>query len=144
MSRRFISQLGQRDNVDETFLASQKQLRANRNGNLYLQLQLSDRTGSMMAMQWNASDKIFDSFDDGNHVRVQGTTQLYNGSIQLIVTDIKPVDSETVDAADYCILTDEEIGRPGTTQLNEKLRANGEPRLTQSRRVFSLGRGLHV
>ena len=57
MSRRFISQLGQRENVDETFLASQKQLRANRNGNLYLQLQLSDRTGSRMAMQWNASDK---------------------------------------------------------------------------------------
>ena len=38
MSRRFISQLGQRETVDETFLAGQKQLRANRNGNLYLQL----------------------------------------------------------------------------------------------------------
>jgi 3'-5' exoribonuclease len=128
MSRRFISQLGQRENVDETFLASQKQLRANRNGNLYLQLQLSDRTGSTMAMQWNASNKVFDSFEDGNHVRVQGTTQLYNGSIQIIVTDIKPVDSETVDAADYCILSDEKIGHL-TTQLSEKLRAMEDPAL---------------
>ena len=135
MSRRFISQLGQRDSVDETFLASQKQLRANRNGNLYLQLQLSDRTGSMMAMQWNASDKIFDSFDDGNHVRAQGTTQLYNGSIQLIVTDITPVDSETVDAADYCILTDEEIERL-VNQLNEKLRQMENPALRNLAECF--------
>ncbi|MCP4814845.1 MAG: CMP-binding protein, partial [Planctomycetaceae bacterium] len=51
MPRRFISQLGQRDDVDQVFQASQKQLRTNRNGNLYLQLQLSDRTGNMTAMQ---------------------------------------------------------------------------------------------
>ena len=128
MSRRFISQLGQRETVDETFLASQKQLRANRNGNLYLQLQLSDRTGNMTAMQWNASNKVFDSFEDGAHVRVQGTTQLYNGSIQMIVTEITPVDSDTVDAADYCILTDEHITQL-VNQLSEKLRQMKDPDL---------------
>lgn len=135
MSRRFISQLGQRKNVDETFLASQKQLRANRNGNLYLQLQLSDRTGSMMAMQWNASDKIFDSFDDGNYVRIQGTTQLYNGSIQIIVTSIEPVDSETIDEADYCILTEQEIERL-VNQLGEKLRQLDNPALRNLAECF--------
>ena len=116
MPRRFISQLGQRDDVDQVFQASQKQLRTNRNGNLYLQLQLSDRTGNMTAMQWNTSNKVFDAFEDGNYVRVQGTTQLYNGSIQLIVTQIKPVDPETVDEAEFSILSDGNI-----TQLVDSL-----------------------
>ena len=41
MSRRFISQLGEHENVDEIFLVADKQLRTNRNGNLYLQLRLA-------------------------------------------------------------------------------------------------------
>ena len=46
MSRRFINQLGEHESVDEIFVVSEKQLRANRNGNLYLSMRLADRTGS--------------------------------------------------------------------------------------------------
>ena len=46
MARQYIQQLTDGDAVDEVFLVSDKQLRANRNGNLYLQLELRDRTGA--------------------------------------------------------------------------------------------------
>ena len=42
--RQFVSHLSDGDSVQETFLVSEKQLRANRNGNLYLQLELRDRS----------------------------------------------------------------------------------------------------
>ena len=45
MSRRFIAQLTEHENIDQVFLVADKQLRANRQGNLYLQLRLSDKTG---------------------------------------------------------------------------------------------------
>ena len=34
MTRRYINQFGDRENIDEIFLVSEKQLRNNRNGNL--------------------------------------------------------------------------------------------------------------
>ena len=46
MTRRFVEQLADGDSVDEVYLVTDKQLRANRNGNLYLQLDLRDRTGA--------------------------------------------------------------------------------------------------
>lgn len=104
MSRRFISQYGERENVDEVFLASDKQLRANRNGNLYLQVRLTDRTGSVTAMMWNASDQIYGSFDNGDYLRVQATTQFYNGGLQMIVNRLDKVDASRIDEADFTTL----------------------------------------
>ena len=64
MSRRFVNQLAHQEAVDQIFLASQKQLRPNRNGNLYLQVELSDRSGSISARMWNASEQDYRNFDE--------------------------------------------------------------------------------
>ena len=84
MTRRFINQLGERESINEVFLAGDKQLRKNRNGNLYLQMRLTDRTGSVNALMWNTSDSAAHAFDNGDFVRVDGITQFYNGSLQII------------------------------------------------------------
>ena len=63
--RRFVNQLAERENIDQVFLVADKQLRANRNGNLYLQLRLTDKTGSLTGMLWNANDNVFNSVADG-------------------------------------------------------------------------------
>ena len=59
MSRRYVSQLAHQEAVDQIFLASEKPLRPNRNGNLYLQLELSDRSGAISARMWNASESDY-------------------------------------------------------------------------------------
>ncbi len=101
MSRKFINQLGQQDTVDEVFVASGKQLRPNRNGNLYLQVELSDRTGSISARLWNADEAIYQAFNDGDYVRVQGNTQVFQGAMQMIARRIEPVPREEVDPVDF-------------------------------------------
>lgn len=111
MPRRFVNQFGHQEAVDQIFLASQKQLRPNRNGNLYLQVELSDRSGSISARMWNASESEYRNFDDGDFVRVEGSTQLYQGAIQLIATNICKARYEEVDAADFMPLTPTEIDR---------------------------------
>ena len=109
--RRFISELGHQEPVDQIFLASQKQLRPNRNGNLYLQVELSDRTGSISARMWNADDADYRGFDDGDFVRVEGATQLYQGALQLIATNVCKARSEEVDFDDFACLTPADIDR---------------------------------
>jgi 3'-5' exoribonuclease len=121
MSRRFISQLGEHEPVDEVFLASEKQLRTNRNGNLYLQVRLADRTGSVTGMLWNANEGLYGSFDNGDFVRVRGTTQFYNGTLQLIVNRIDRENSHKVDESDFVTLSAGDI-EGLTRQVSERLR----------------------
>jgi 3'-5' exoribonuclease len=106
---RFINEIDEREQIDQVFLVADKQLRANRNGNLYLQVRLTDRTGAMTGMLWNATDNLFNSFDTGNYLRVQGTTQNYNGQLQMIITRIEPANPGSIDEADYITVSTVEI-----------------------------------
>ncbi len=119
MARRFVSDLSHQENVDQIFLASQKQLRPNRNGNLYLQVELSDRTGAITARMWNATDADHRAFEDGDLVHVEGATQVYQGGLQLIATSICKARPEEVDLADFMTLSPADIDRlavrPGRT-----------------------------
>ena len=109
MSRRYVSQLAHNEQVDQVFLASNKQLRPNRNGNLYLQVDLSDRSGSINARLWNASENDYKNFENGDYVHVDGSTQLFQGNIQLIATRIRVARPDEVDEADYKTLQSDQI-----------------------------------
>ena len=49
MGRRFVQQLTDGESIEEVYLVTDKQLRANRNGNSYLQLELRDRSAAITA-----------------------------------------------------------------------------------------------
>jgi 3'-5' exoribonuclease len=101
MSRRFVTELNDGEIVDQIFRAAEKQLRTNRNGNLYLQIRLSDRSGSLTAMLWNAQQRDFDRFDNGDFLRVKGTAQIFNGGMQILCKEVQRVDEKDVDASEF-------------------------------------------
>ncbi|MEX2111593.1 MAG: OB-fold nucleic acid binding domain-containing protein [Pirellulales bacterium] len=135
MSRRFVSQMAHQESVDQIFLASDKQLRPNRNGNLYLQLELSDRSGSINARMWNASESDYRNFENGDYVRVEGTTQLFQGTIQLIATGIRRALIGDVNQDDFLILDSKEIDKL-TGRLAEVLRKMHDPHLLSLAECF--------
>ena len=114
MSRRYVNQLSHGDSVDESYLVADKQLRANRQGNLYLQIELRDKTGSVGARLWNASEDLARSFDAGDYLHVRGKTQIFQGSLQIILTHIDVLDPSRVEAEEYL---------PQSTQNATKLMA---------------------
>ena len=122
MSRRYISQYGEGENIDEIYVASEKQLRANRNGNLYLQVRLSDKTGSMTGMLWNANDRLYDMFENGDYLRATGTTQHYNGNLQAILNRVEPVDASRVDETDFVTIGRQQLDAM-TSRVSEILRS---------------------
>jgi 3'-5' exoribonuclease len=109
MSRRLITEFQPQVQIDQVFLATHKQLRPNRNGVLYLQVELADKSGSITGRLWNASEADFEAFEDGDYVRVEGNTQLYSGTLQLIVTAIERADPRTVNEADFLVLTPADV-----------------------------------
>ncbi|HEX4131509.1 MAG TPA: HD domain-containing protein [Pirellulales bacterium] len=137
MARRSIKEFGHQEPIDQVFLATQKQLRPNRNGNLYLQVELSDRSGSISGRMWNANDVDYRAFDDGDFVRVEGTAQLYQGAIQLIVTNVCRARDDEVDPADFMPLTPGDIDRLAL-RLAEMLRTMTNPHLRNLADCFLL------
>jgi 3'-5' exoribonuclease len=111
MTRRFINQLAERDQVNEIFLIADKQLRANRQGNLYLQLRLSDKSGQLTGMLWNASENVANLVESGQYARVTGTVQLYNNQLQMIVTKVERIAADQVDETDFQTLQSADVDR---------------------------------
>lgn len=109
--RKRITELVGGAQTDQVFLATRKQLRPNRNGQLYLQVELADRSGAITGRMWNASDEDFESFDEGDFVRVEGTVQLYSGALQIIVTAINRVDPRSVDESEFRVLSTADVER---------------------------------
>jgi 3'-5' exoribonuclease len=118
MARRYIQQMTDGDTIEDIFLVTDKQLRANRNGNLYLQIELRDRTGSISARLWNAGEHLFRSFDSGDFLMVRGKVQLFQGALQVILSHIDRSESEKVDLGDFLPHTEHDVSK-----LLERLRA---------------------
>ena len=128
MSRRYVNQLSHGDSIDEAYLVADKQLRANRQGNLYLQIELRDKTGSVGARLWNATEDLARSFEPGDFLRVRGKTQIFQGSLQVILTHIDVLDSSRVEPEDFLPQSSQNTGKL-YARLRELLLAMSNPHL---------------
>jgi 3'-5' exoribonuclease len=133
--RRFVSQLAHNEPVQQVFLASEKQLRPNKNGNLYLQVDLSDRSGSINARMWNASEDDYRAFENGDFVLVDGAAQLFQGNMQLIANRIRRARPDEVCEADFMTLQSADIERM-RDRLVEMLASIETPPLQRLVRAF--------
>jgi 3'-5' exoribonuclease len=128
MSRIYVNQLVHGESIDEVFLVADKQLRANRQGNLYLQLELRDKTGSIGARLWNATEELSRSFEPGDYLRIRGKTQVFQGSLQIILTHIDAVDGSRIQPDEFLPQSSQNVSKL-MTQLRELLKAMANPHL---------------
>ena len=111
--RRFVKQLTDGETIEDVYLVTDKQLRANRNGNLYLQVDLADRSGTINARQWNAGESVFKSFDVGDFLQIRGKVQLFQGALQVILNHVERVQPEKIglDLGDFLPHTPMDVGK---------------------------------
>lgn len=101
MPRQLIQELKDGDSIDEVYLLADKQLRTNRNADLYLLATLRDSSGQINGMMWNVTQEATAHYDGGDYVHVHGKVQLYQGSLQIIIKHIRAVESEQINPADF-------------------------------------------
>jgi len=109
MTRRAIQLLTDGESIDEVYLVSDKQLRTNRAGNFYLQVELRDRTGAITARLWNANETHFRTFNEGDFLRIKGKVQLFQGALQVLFTQFDCVDPSKVSLADFVPRVEQDI-----------------------------------
>jgi 3'-5' exoribonuclease len=112
MSRRYVNTLSDGELLDEVYLLADKQLRANRNAELYLLLQLRDRTGTISGLLWNVKEDAAAMLGIGQFVRARGKVQLYQGNLQVILNKVTPEEGEEFNLSDFI---------PGTTVETDRL-----------------------
>lgn len=128
MSRQTVKDLKDGVAVEETYLLAEKQLRANRNANLYLLATLRDSTGQISGLMWNVTEESAAPLEAGSYVRVRGKVQLYQGSLQMIVTDIRAISADGLDPQDFQPAGNVEVARL-RERLQELLMSIEQPQL---------------
>ena len=117
MPRRFVQELADGEAIDEVYLVTEKQLRANRNGNLYIQVELRDRTGAISARLWNAGEGLFRTFDEGDFLHIKGKVQLFQGNLQMILSNLERIAADKVELPHFLPQTEQDVSK-----LLERLR----------------------
>ena len=101
MTRKFLKEYQDGEQVDDVFLLAEKQLRANRNADLYLLATLRDRTGVISGLMWNVTEEGTANLSSGDFVHIKGKVQLYQGALQIILTAVRPVPSDGLNLPDF-------------------------------------------
>ena len=109
MIRKFIAQFSSGDVIDSVFLVQSKELRTTKNGSLYIQTQLADRTGVIDARMWDASSRLFESLNNEAFLRIKGKTEIYQNRMQLIINTISKADQTEIKLSDYLPSTEKNI-----------------------------------
>lgn len=118
MPRRYIRQFADGDAFDDIFLATDKLVKTNRQGQPFLQLELRDRSGALTGRLWNAPDSVTRQINVGDFVKAKGKVQLFQGALQIILSDVQPLHGEKFDMTDFLPHTEQDIAK-----LQERLKA---------------------
>jgi 3'-5' exoribonuclease len=97
----FISELKPNQEIASLFVATEKQLRTARNGTVYLDLKLLDKTGEISGKMWEKASEASGCFQSGEIVYLRARTELYKDKMQLSISEIMSVPAGAYDPADF-------------------------------------------
>jgi 3'-5' exoribonuclease len=77
MPRRYIRQFADGDAFDDIFLATDKLVKTNRQGQPFLQLELRDRSGALTGRLWNAPESLTRQINPGDFIKAKGRSSSF-------------------------------------------------------------------
>jgi 3'-5' exoribonuclease len=109
MKKRFITDIKAGDRVDDIFVLSEKILSQKRDGNNFLNVTLSDKTGTIKGVVWDNVDQIAAGITSGDFAHVNGSVSDYRGTLQVVIKNMEPFSPDRVDPSDFLPQTSRDI-----------------------------------
>ncbi len=109
MKKRFITDIRTGDRVDDIFVLSEKTLSQKKDGNNFLNVTLSDKTGTIKGVVWDHVDQIAAGVTSGDFVHVIGGVSDYRGTLQVVIKIMEPFPSDRIDPSDFLPQTSRDI-----------------------------------
>ena len=85
-----VAMLGDRTYVEGVYSIVNPQLAQTRNNKPYLKCMIRDASGEVTARAWNFEEAQFDTIANAGFVFLRGSTQAYQGQVQLVIEQIEP------------------------------------------------------
>jgi len=111
MKKLFIKDIRAGDLLDDVFVLSEKTMAQKRDGNSFLNITLSDKTGNIKGVIWDRVDDISAGTASGNFVQIQGTVSEYKGMLQLVVKNMTTIPSDSINPSDFLPATRRDIDK---------------------------------
>ncbi|MGR3319789.1 MAG: 3'-5' exoribonuclease YhaM family protein [Candidatus Anammoxibacter sp.] len=135
MSNIFISDLKSGNTVNQVFLVQKSEARTTKTGSFYITAQLADRTGTIAARVWNASNDQIDTFGGNDILNVKGRVESFQKNLQLIVDTFSTVDESTLNLQTLLPSTDKDVNAM-MSELKEMLFTTKNPHISQLFKIF--------
>lgn len=97
----FVEKINAKDEVLSPFLVKYISTAEGKDGKSYLNLILADRTGEMEARKWHGAEHVIGQIRSGDVVIVNGKMNLFQGRLQLIISEISKLDDSQINREDY-------------------------------------------
>ena len=109
MPHLYVKDIQPGQQINDIFLVTQPILRNTSNGDLYIAMFLSDKTGKLNCRMWQATEQIYQQIPSEGFLQVRGKSELYQGNLQIVINDLIVIDPEKVNIADYMPRTEKDI-----------------------------------
>src|SRR5687768_13588984 len=127
--RRYLSELKPGDRADDIFVITNIQLGTKRNGEPFLKMLVSDRTGRVATKWWDKGQAMLEKLPDPGVVRIKGRMEDFNGAPQFVIDQVFPIgDRNRVDFGELLPSTDKNIDAM-FAEVTALLRGMGSPTL---------------
>ncbi|NUO09783.1 MAG: HD domain-containing protein [Candidatus Brocadia sp.] len=135
MPRRYISSLKTGEVVEEVFLVLKKEVKETREKKPYLNLQLTDKSGSIEARKWDAAPQLCDSFNRDGFIKIKGVVETFNNTLQIRIIEISPVPDSQVSMGEFIPSTEKNI-TDMMNELKQLIRTVKDPYLSKLLNAF--------
>jgi len=105
MKKQFITDIKAGDSIDDVFVLSEKILAQKKDGNNFLNVTLSDKTGTIKGVVWDNVDKITAGVTSGDFVYIKGNVNEYKEALQLVIKKMETFSADEIDPADFLPMT---------------------------------------
>jgi len=109
MAHKFINEIGPGQTIDDIYMVKEPVLRSTTRGDLYIAMFLCDRTGQINGRMWQATEAVYNSLPKPGFIRIQGRSELYQNSLQIVVNTVSIVDASKVQIEDFLARTDKDV-----------------------------------
>ena len=109
MKKQFINQIHAGDVLSDCYVLAEKTMAQKKDGNNYLNLVLSDRTGSIKGVVWDNVEKTASQTEAGAVVAVRGHVGHYRNNLQVVVKEMTMVPPGETDPSDFMLSTERDV-----------------------------------
>lgn len=111
MAHKFVNQIEPGEAINDVYMVKEPILRSTTRGDLYIAMFLADKTGQLNGRIWQATETVYKALPKPGFIHIQGRSELYQNSLQIVINNIGVIDPSKVCLDDFLARTVKDTGQ---------------------------------